>query len=158
MSLWYMFESHGIGDGLTCPQLLILMMKRKGITKGNVINYLCVLCWERVEVLLNHCWCNFMFVYLWTVQCYENGHLLIICVNLSSELFWGIGCDKCYVHWERKSTLEDIPFRGTYRAPRWILYFEGCIARRDGYYYWGTYHTQRWMHRLICPHGSHTKR
>ena len=104
MSLWYMFGSNGIGDGLTCPHWLILMMKRMGITKGNVINCLCVLCWERVEVLLNHCWCNFMFVLLWTVRCYENGHLLIICVNLSSALFWGIGCDKCYVHWERMGT------------------------------------------------------
>ena len=79
-------------------------MKRMGITKGNVINCLCLLCWERVEGLLNHCWCNFMFVWLWTVWCYENGHLLIICVNLSSALFWGIGCDKCYVHWERMGT------------------------------------------------------
>ena len=32
-------------------------------------------------------------------------------------------------------TSEDAPFRGTYSAPRWILYLEGCIARRDGYYY-----------------------
>ena len=120
--------SNGIGDGLTCPHWLILMMKRMGITKGNVINCLCVLCWERVEGLLNHCWCNFMFVWLWTVWCYENGHLLIICVNLSSALFWGIGCDKCYVHWERMGTSEDAPFWGTYRASRWILYFEGRIA------------------------------
>ena len=81
------WESNGIGDGLTCPRWLILIMKRMGITKGNVINCLCVLCWERVEVLLNHCWCNFMFVWLWTVRCYENGHLhylceLVICVIL----------------------------------------------------------------------------
>ena len=98
MSLWYMFGSNGIVDGSTCPHWLILMMKRMGITKGNVINCLCVLCWERVEVSLNHFWCNFMYVWLWTVRCYENGHLLIICVNLSSALFWGVGCDKCYVH------------------------------------------------------------
>ena len=104
ISLWYMFGSNGIGDGLTCPHWLILMMKRMGITKGNVINCLCVLCWERVEGLLNHCWCNFMFVWLWTVRCYENGHLLIICVNLSSASFWGIGCGKCYVHWEIMGT------------------------------------------------------
>ena len=32
---------------------------------------------------------------------------------------------------------EDVPFRGKYPAPRWILYFEERIAHRDGYYYRG---------------------
>ena len=145
-----MFRSNGIGDGLTCPHWLIIMMK-KGITKGNMINCLCVMCWKMVEGLLNHCWCDFMFVWLWTVQCYENGHLLIICVNFSFALFWGIGCDKCYVHWERKGTKEDVSFRGTYRAPRWILYFEGRITRRDGHYYRGSCRASRQMHWQMCP-------
>ena len=71
---------------------------------------------------------------LWIVQCYENCHLLIICVNMSFVLL----CDMVVTsimciekEWELK---EDVPFRGTYRAPRWILYFEGRIARLDGYY------------------------
>ena len=46
---------------------------------------------------------------------------------------------------------EDVPFRGTYRAPRWILYFEGRIALRDGYYYRGSCRTPRQMHGQICP-------
>ena len=37
MSLWYIFGSNGIVDGLSCPHWLILMMKRMGITKRNVI-------------------------------------------------------------------------------------------------------------------------
>ena len=102
ISLWYMFGSNGIGDGLST--LINSNDEKKGIRKGNVINCLCVMCWERVKGLLNHCWYDFMFVWLWSVRCYENDPLLIICVNLSSALFWGIGCDKCYVHWERMRT------------------------------------------------------
>ena len=96
-------------------------MKRMEITKGNVINCLCLLCWKRVEGLLNHCWCNFMFVWLWTLRCYENCHLLIICVNLSSALFWGMGLTSVMCI-----------------EKEWVLkrmyHFEGRIAHRDGYY------------------------
>ena len=35
---------------------------------------------------------------------------------------------------KNKKIKEDVPFRVTYRAPRWIQYFEGRIACRDGYY------------------------
>ena len=137
--------------------------EKKRIKKGNVINCLCVMCWERFDGLLNNCWCDFMFVWLWTMQCYENGHLLIICVDISlhySETWlW-----KCYVHWERMITYRgctisrdvlraamDTIFWGTYRAPRWILYFEGRIARRDGYFYRGSCRAPRQMHGQICP-------
>ena len=142
--------SNGIGDGLTCPHCLIIMKKKK-YNKRQCDYCLCVMCWERFEGLLNHCWCYFMFMWLGTAQCYKNGHLLVICVNLSSALFWGIGCDKRYVHLEIISTKEDVPFRGKYRAPRWIQYFEGRIARRDGYYYRGSCRAPRQMHGLICP-------
>ena len=70
--------------------------------------------------------------------------------------------------WELK---EDVPFRGTYRAPRWILYFEGRIARRDGYYIsrdvsravmviiieGRVARRDRCMDRYV-PHGSRTER
>ena len=123
MSLWYMFGSNGIGDGL-----------KNGITKSNVINCLCVLCWERVEVLLNHYWCNFMFVWLWTVRCYENNHLLIflcelvICIILRHWL-WQVLCALRKNEYLRQYTISrdvsravmDTIFQGTYRAARWLL-------------------------------------
>ena len=122
MSLWYMFGSNGIGDGL-----------KNGITKSNVINCLCVLCWERVEVLLNHYWCNFIFVWLWTVQCYENNHLLIflcelvICIILRHWL-WQVLCALrkngylrgCSISSDVSRAVMDTIFRGTYRAPLWL--------------------------------------
>ena len=65
----------------------------------------------------------------------------------------------------------DVPFRGTYRAPRWILYFEERIARRDRYYIsrdvsraaMVTIIEGRVMRRDRCmdwyvPHGSQTER
>ena len=70
--------------------------------------------------------------------------------------------------WELK---EDVPFWGTYHAPRWILYFERRIARRDGYYIsrdvshaaMVTIIEGRVMRRDRCmdryvPHGSRTER
>ena len=53
---------------------------------------------------------------------------------------------------------EDVPFRGTYRAPRWILYFEGRIALRDGFYIEGRLVSRdRYMDKFF-PHGSRTER
>ena len=45
----------------------------------------------------------------------------------------------------------DTLFRGTYRTPQWILYFEGCIVCHDGYYYRGSCHTPWQIHGQICP-------
>ena len=57
--------------------------------------------------------------------------------------------------WEHKV---DVPFRGTYRAPRWILYFERRIARRDGYYIEDrVVRRDRCMNRYV-PHGSRIER
>uniref|UniRef100_M1DI84 Uncharacterized protein n=1 Tax=Solanum tuberosum TaxID=4113 RepID=M1DI84_SOLTU len=59
-------------------------------------------------------------------------------------------CDMCYVirgctiSRDVSRTATDIIYRGTYRAPRWILYIKGRIARRDGC-----------MNRYV-PHGSRT--
>ena len=62
-----------------------------------------------------------MFVLLWIVQCYENGHLLVIFVNMSFALLWDVVMTSVMCiekEWEIK---EDVPFRGMYRAPRWLL-------------------------------------
>ena len=135
MSLWYMFGSNGIGDGL-----------KNGITKSNVINCLCVLCWERVEVLLNHYWCNFMFVWLWTVRCYENNHLLIFFV-------W-----TCHLHYSETLVVTSVMCIEKEWVLKRMYHFEGRIARRDGYYisrdvsrvakdtiFRGTYRALRWL-------------
>ena len=45
-------------------------------------------------------------------------------LSMSFALYLRHGCGKRMVYY----------FRGSYRAPRWILYFEGRIARREGYY------------------------
>ena len=127
-------RSNGIGDGLTCPHWLILMMKKKGQQKGNLINCVCVMCWERVEGLLNHCWCDSMFVWLWTVQCYENvpshHHLCedVICIILSHWL-WQVLCALrkneyfrgCTISRDVSRVAMDTTFLGMYHAPRWLL-------------------------------------
>ena len=86
-----------------------------------MINCLCVMCWERFDGLLNNCCCDFMFVWLWTVQCYENGHLLIICVNMSFALFWDMVV-KVLCALRKNDNLKR------------MYHFEGRIAHRDGYY------------------------
>ena len=99
-----------------------------------------------------------LLMLLWIVQCYENGHILFICMNMSFALFWDMVVKSVMCiekEWEFK---EDEPFRGTYRAPRWILYFEGRIVRRDGYYIEGrVVRRDRCMDRCV-PHGSRTER
>ena len=45
-------------------------------------------------------------------------------LSMSFALYLRHGCGKRMVYY----------FRGSYRAPRWILYFERRIARREGYY------------------------
>ena len=103
------------------------------------------MCWEKFDGLLNHCWCDFMLVWLWTVQCYENGHLLIICVNMSFALFWDMVV-KVLCALRKNDNLKR------------MYHFEGRIARRDGYYisrdvsraamdtiFRGTYRAPRWL-------------
>uniref|UniRef100_A0A0V0GT64 Putative ovule protein n=1 Tax=Solanum chacoense TaxID=4108 RepID=A0A0V0GT64_SOLCH len=64
------------------------------------------------------------------VHCYENGHLLIICVNMS------YGCDKC------------CELRKNKKLKR-MYHFEGRVVRRDGHYYRGSCCTPRRMHVQI---------
>ena len=106
---------------------LINYNDEKGVTKGNVINCLRVMCWERFEDLLNHRWGDIIFLLLRIVQCYEHGHLLIICVNMSFALVLRYGCDKyyvirlCIISRDVSRAAMDTIFRGTYHAPRWLL-------------------------------------
>ena len=58
---------------------------------------------------------------LWIVQCCENGHILIICVNMSFALFWDMVV-KVLCALRKNENLKR------------MYNFEGRIARRDGYY------------------------
>ena len=78
---------------------------------------------RRSKTMLNHCWCDVMVLLLWIVRWYE--------MVIFSLFVWIFHLHYCEKEWELR---EDVPFRGTYRVPRWILYFEGRITRRDGYY------------------------
>ena len=90
---------------------------------------------------------------------------LVICVIMRHWL-WQVLCALRKKEYLRGCTISrdvsraamDTIFRGTYRAPQWILYFEGHIARHDGYYYRGSCRAPRQMHGQICPHGSRTER
>ena len=79
-------------------------------------------CWIIVDVISCLCGCELCNVmkmvifslFVWTCHCIILRH--------------GCGSVMCIEkEWYLK---EDVPFRGTYRAPRWILYFEGRIAPR----------------------------
>ena len=59
--------------------------------------------------------------------------------------------DGYYISRDVSRAAMDTIFRGTYRAPRWILFFEGRIARRDGYCYRGSCRAPWHMHGQICP-------
>ena len=149
-----------LGDELTCPYWLILMMKTKD-DKNAMWIIVCVWCvdngewFERlVESLL---------MLLWIVQYYENSHPLVIFVNMSLHCFetwlWQVLCALRNNEKLRGCTISRVVSRaamstifwGTYRTLRWILYFEKSIALRDGYYYRGSYRMLRWMHGQICP-------
>ena len=67
------------------------------------------------------CWCcisccKLCFVIKWLSPPFH--------LSMSFTLYLRHGCGKKMVYY----------FRGSYRAPRWILYFEGRIVRREGYY------------------------
>ena len=143
--------SNGIGDGLTCPHWLILMIKRMGITKGNVINCLCVLCWERIEGLLNHvdvtlclCGCELCDVmkmvisslYVWTCHLHYSEALVVPSV-MCIEKAWVL---KRLYHFEGRIARRDEYYIS-----------EGHIARHDGYYYRGSCRAPREMHGQIFP-------
>ena len=90
--------------------------------------------WEKFEALLIICWRCTTVAFFWILHCYENGHLLIICVNMSFALFWDMVVTIVVFiekEWEHKEDVlfsrvvsraaMDIIFRGTYRAPRRLL-------------------------------------
>ena len=83
--------------------------------------YFLVWCWEWFGDLLFICWCcisccKLCFVIKWLFPPFN--------LSMSFALYLRHGCGKRMMYY----------FRGSYRAPRWILYFEGRIARREGYY------------------------
>ena len=83
--------------------------------------YFLVWCWEWFGDLLLNCWCcisccKLCFVIKWLSPPFH--------LSMSFALYLRHGCGKRMMYY----------FRGSYRAPRWILYFEGRIARREGYY------------------------
>ena len=131
-----------------------------------------VWCVEKgLKDLLNHCWYDIMFVLLCIVRCYENGHLLIICANMSLALFCDIVVTRVICTEKECELKEDLPFWGTYHAPWWILYFEGRVTHHNGYYIsrdvsrvvmitiieGRVVRHHRCMYRYV-PHGSWTER
>ena len=83
--------------------------------------YFLVWCWEWFGDLLFICWCcisccKLCFVIKWLSPPFY--------LSMSFALYLRHGCGKRMVYY----------FRGSYRAPRWILYFEGRIALREAYY------------------------
>ena len=99
--------------------------------------YFFVWCWEWLGDLLPICWCcisgcKSCFVIKMVISSFSFEHVNYI---VSETWLW----------------YKDVLFRGSYRATRWILYFEGRIARRDGYYYRGLCRVPRQMHGQICP-------
>jgi len=160
-----------IGDGLNCPCWIIIIMEKR-VVKYNVINYRVICVENSLKGLLNHCWYFMMIVLLWIVQCYENGNLLNICTDMSFALFWYMIVTS--VIWIEKEQVikEDVPFWGTYRSPWFIIYFDVCITRRDGYYIyqwiysctaidiiikWRVMHCGRCTDKYV-PHRSQTER
>ena len=99
--------------------------------------YFFVWCWEWLGDLLLICWCcipgcKSCFVIKMVISSFSFEHVNCI---VSETWLW----------------YKDVSFRGSYRAPRWILYFERRIARDEGYYYGGSCRTLRQMHGQICP-------
>ena len=83
--------------------------------------YFLVWCWEWFGDLLFICWCcisccKLCFAIKWLSPPFY--------LSMSFALYLRHGCGKRMVYY----------FRGSYRAPRWILYFEGRIVRCEGYY------------------------
>ena len=111
---------------------------------------------EWFEGLMLICWYCIRVVLLWIVSCYENGYLLIICMNMSFALVLRHGCEKCYVirgctilrdiscfamdtrfWWEVSCAAIDTIYGGSYRTPN------RCIDR----YVLHEYQTER---QLVC--------
>ena len=105
--------------------------------------YFLVWCWEWFGDLLLNCWCCISCCKLCFVIKWLSPHFHL---SMSFALYLRHGCGKRMYY-----------FRGSYRAPRWISYFEGRIARREGYYYRGSCRAPRQMHGQICPHRSRTE-
>ena len=121
-------------------------------------------CWIIVDVTSCLCGCELCDVmkmvisslFVWTCHLHYSEALVVTSVMCIEK------------EWELK---EDVPFWGMYHAPRWILYFEGRIARRDGYYIsrdvsraamvtiieGRVVRRDRCMDRYV-PHGSRTER
>ena len=86
--------------------------------------YFLVWCWEWFGDLLLICWC--------CIPCCKLRFGIKMVV--SSFSFEHVNC----IVSETWLWYKDVSFRGSYRTPRWILYFEGRIARCEGYYYRGS--------------------
>ena len=129
----------------------------------DVLRMVWKICWIIVDVVSWLCCCELcnaikmvissLFVWTCHMHCSETWLWKMLCELRKNKKLrvWTISMD---VSCAAMNTI----FRGTYRALRWILYFEGRITHRIGYYYRGSYHTSRWMHRQICLCGSRTKR
>ena len=96
---------------------------KKGVRKGNVINCLCVMCEEGFERLLESL---LMWYHDCVVRCYENGHLLIICANMSLALLWDIVVSSVICIVNECELKENLPFWQTYHA-----YCDGYYILRD---------------------------
>ena len=102
--------------------------------------YLLVWCWEWFGDLLLICWC--------CIPCCKLRFGIKMVV--SSFSFEHVNC----IVFEIWLWYKDVSFRGLYHTPRWILYFEGRIACRDGYYYQGSCRAPRQMHgQYMSPMG-----
>ena len=99
--------------------------------------YFLVWCWEWFGDLLLISWC--------CIPCCKL--LFGIKMVISSFSFEHVNC----IVSETWLWYKNVSFRGSYCAPRWILYFKGRIARCDGYYYRGSCRAPRQMHGQICP-------
>ena len=86
------------------------------------------MCWQW-RMIWKACWIIVHVVV--SVQCYENVHLLVIFVNMSFPLVWDMAMTSVMCIEKEWKIKEDVPFRGSHRMPRWILYFEGRIPCRN---------------------------
>ena len=138
ISFWYVLGSNVTWWWIYLSVLINSYDKKRVIKRQCDYLLVCDLLKMLWKTWLNHYWRCIMNVLLWIAQFCENGYLLIICVDILFALFWELIVTSVMCiekEWELK---KDVPFRGIYCAPQWILYFEGRITRYDGYYYRGS--------------------
>ena len=124
-----------LGDGLTCPHWIILMMKTKGNKRQCEWFLVCdvLIIKNGLKILLNYCWC-----------CCEL--CSVVKMAISSLFVW-----TCHLHYFNTWFWEVLCALRKNDDLMWMYQFEGSIARRDGYYYGGSCHAPRQMHGQICP-------